>query len=101
MIASTYRCPTRRSANLQFYKPADNSAEMAYVRSRRKALGGFMPSRRRRADPTAVPPIDSYARFALQADGKEMSTTMAAVRMLGALLRDKHTRSADRSDRGG
>ena len=75
-------------SNLQFYKPADNSAEMAYVRSRRKALGGFMPSRRRRADPTAVPPIDSYARFALQADGKEMSTTMAAVRMLGALLRD-------------
>jgi len=75
-------------SNLQFYKPADNSAEMAYLRSRRKALGGFMPSRRRRADPTAVPPIDNYGRFAIQADGKEMSTTMAAVRMMGALLRD-------------
>ena len=75
-------------SNLQFYKPADNSAEMAYLRSRRTALGGFMPSRRRRADPTAVPPIDNYGRFAIQADGKEMSTTMAAVRMMGALLRD-------------
>src|SRR5258707_2500049 len=48
-----------------------------------------MPVRRRTADSLLVPPIDSYAQFALQADGKEMSTTMAAVRMLGALLRDK------------
>ena len=75
-------------ANLQFYKPADNSPEMAYLRARRKALGGFMPSRRRRADSITVPPVDSYGHFAIQADGKEMSTTMAAVRMLGALLRD-------------
>jgi pyruvate dehydrogenase E1 component len=75
-------------SNLQFYKPADDSAEMAYLHARRDALGGFMPSRRRRADPVAVPPIDGYGHFAIQADGKEMSTTMAAVRMLGALLRD-------------
>ena len=75
-------------ATLQFYKPADNSPEMAYLRARRQALGGFMPSRRRRADSIIVPPVDSYGHFAIQADGKEMSTTMAAVRMLGALLRD-------------
>jgi pyruvate dehydrogenase E1 component len=75
-------------SNLQFYKPADDSAEMAYLHARRDALGGFLPSRRRRADPVAVPPINGYGHFAIQADGKEMSTTMAAVRMLGALLRD-------------
>jgi pyruvate dehydrogenase E1 component len=75
-------------STLQFYKPADNSPEMAYLRARRDALGGFMPSRRRKADSIIVPPVDSYGHFAIQADGKEMSTTMAAVRMLGALLRD-------------
>lgn len=75
--------------NLQFYKPEEDSPEMVYMRARRNALGGYLPSRRRTADALAVPRIDSYAQFALQADGKEMSTTMAAVRMLGALLRDK------------
>ena len=76
-------------SKLEFYKPADHSAEMAYLRARRSALGGALPKRRRTAATLSVPPIVSYAQFALEADGKEMSTTMAAVRMLGALLRDK------------
>jgi len=76
-------------AKLEFYKPAEDSVEMAYLRSRRNALGGSMPSRRRTADTVPVPPLDSYGQFAVEADGKEMSTTMAAVRMMGALLRDK------------
>jgi pyruvate dehydrogenase E1 component len=74
---------------LQFYRPAEDSPEMTYLRARRAALGGSLPSRRRTADSVTVPPIDSHARFALHADGKEMSTTMAVVRMLGTLLRDK------------
>jgi pyruvate dehydrogenase E1 component len=76
-------------ANLEFYKPAHDGPELSYLRSRREALGGYMPSRRRSADSLSVPSIESYGQFAIQADGKEMSTTMAAVRMLGALLRDK------------
>jgi pyruvate dehydrogenase E1 component len=75
-------------SQLQFYKPAEDSPEMTYLRARRGALGGCMPVRRRKADAVTVPPLDGYGRFAVQADGKEMSTTMAAVRMLGALLRD-------------
>jgi len=75
-------------ANLEFYKPAQDSPELTYLRERRSALGGLMPSRRRNAVSLPVPRIDSYAQFAVQADGKEMSTTMAAVRMLGSLLRD-------------
>ena len=67
-------------------QPAEDSPEMLYLRARRKALGGSLPSRPRSADPLVVPPIDSYAKFALQAEGKEMSTTMAVVRMLSALL---------------
>jgi pyruvate dehydrogenase E1 component len=76
-------------SQLQFYKPAEQSPEMTYLRNRRSALGGCIPTRRRQADAVTVPPLDGYGQFAMQADGKEMSTTMAAVRMLGALLRDK------------
>ena len=74
--------------SVAFYKPADDSAEMRYLREHRAALGGVIPERRTAAAPLAVPPLASYAAFATQADGKEMSTTMAFVRMLTALLKD-------------
>ena len=80
-------------ASLQFYKPSEKSPEMTYLRARREALGGYAPVRNPKAPETvAVPALDSYAQFALQADNKEMSTTMAVVRMLGNLLRDKALR---------
>jgi pyruvate dehydrogenase E1 component len=74
---------------LEFYRPAQDSPEMEYLRTRRSTLGGYMPKRTRKAEALTVPAFDSYASFAIQADGKEMSTTMAAVRMLSSLLRDK------------
>ena len=74
---------------LRFCKPAEGSAEMKYLRKRREALGGYLPRRQAAATPLAVPPVDSYAKFALEAAGKDMSTTMAAVRMLTQLLKDK------------
>ena len=76
-------------AELRFYKPAEDSPEMRYLRERRSALGGPMPRRRREGERIDVPKIDSYAAFALEAEGKEMSTTMAIVRMVSNLLRDK------------
>ena len=76
-------------AALRFYRPAEDSAELSYLRARRAALGGYLPARKREAETVAVPGIESYATFALQSDGKEMSTTMAAVRILGGLLKDK------------
>jgi pyruvate dehydrogenase E1 component len=76
-------------AELKFLKLADESAEMKYLRARRKGLGGSVPARRRSADPVSIPPIESYAAFALRAEGKEMSTTMAVVRLITNLLRDK------------
>ncbi len=75
-------------ASLKFYRPAEDSPELSYLRQRREALGGYLPARRQQAETVAVPPSARYAHFALHADGKEMSTTMAAVRMLGALLKD-------------
>jgi pyruvate dehydrogenase E1 component len=76
------------AASLAFHKPADDSAEMRYLRARREALGGPLPARRSSAPPLVVPQPSVYAAFALQAEGKEMSTTMAFVRMLTALLKD-------------
>jgi len=74
---------------LRFYKPPENGREMAYLRERRAALGGYLPRRRRAASAIPIPALESYAGFALAAAGKEMSTTMAMARMLGSLLKDK------------
>ena len=74
---------------LRFYKPADDSPEMRYLHARRAALGGQLPRRRQRSSlALPAPAVDSFAKFALEADGKEMSTTTAVVRMLGNLLKD-------------
>jgi pyruvate dehydrogenase E1 component len=72
---------------LAFYRPAADSAEMQYLHARRQALGGYLPQRHTVCEPVAVPDADSYAGFAMRAGGKEMSTTMAFVRMLGNLLK--------------
>ena len=79
----------REVEELRFLKPAEDSAELRYLRERRAALGGPLPSRRAHGEPLTVPPLDSYAGFALAAGGKEMSTTMAVVRLISALLRDR------------
>ncbi|MGJ7509535.1 alpha-ketoglutarate dehydrogenase [Variovorax sp. GT1P44] len=72
-----------------FYKPADNSPEMHYLLGRRAALGGSMPRRETACEVVAKPDIAAYAQFAVAAAGKEMSTTMAFVRVLGNLMKDK------------
>ena len=77
-----------QAKGLAFYKPADDSAEMRYLREHRTRLGGSLPKRETTCDRLPVPALGSYGQFALQADGKEMSTTMAYVRMLGNLLKD-------------
>lgn len=77
-----------QARQLAFYKPTADSPEMRYMHARRAALGGYLPKRETTADRVQVPALPAYASFALGADGKEMSTTMAFVRMLGGLLKD-------------
>ncbi|MCZ4312579.1 alpha-ketoglutarate dehydrogenase [Comamonadaceae bacterium G21597-S1] len=77
-----------QAKGLAFVKPAEDSTEMRYLHEHRAALGGSMPRRETRCDVVPVPAIESTSAFALQADGKAMSTTMAFVRMLGNLLKD-------------
>jgi len=77
-----------QAKHIAFYKPAEDSPEMRYLHAQRAALGGYLPKRDTRAEVIPVPALPSYAQFALGADNKEMSTTMAFVRMLGGLLKD-------------
>jgi pyruvate dehydrogenase E1 component len=77
-----------QATRIDFYKPDAASPEMQYLHAKRAALGGYLPKRDTTASIVNIPALPSYASFALQADGKEMSTTMAFVRMLGGLLKD-------------
>ena len=72
----------------EFVRPPRESGEMAYLHARREKLGGYLPERSPRAESLATPPATAFAKFALEAKGKEMSTTVAFVRMAGALLKD-------------
>ncbi len=77
-----------QATGLAFHKPAQDSAELRYLHERRNALGGYLPQRTSQCPVLQVPPLASYAQFAVAAGGKEMSTTMAFVRMLGNLMKD-------------
>ena len=76
-------------ADAPFYRPPDDSTELQYLRERRKALGGFMPSRASRAEPLTAPIDPLFDEFAQGTEGRKASTTMVFVRILSKLLRDK------------
>ena len=82
--------PDDQLENLPFCRPKDDDPVMVYLQERRRALGGYLPQRRRKSDSTpTVPPLAAFEQV-LKAtpDGREISTTMAFVRILTALLRD-------------
>ena len=75
--------------SVPFYMPPEDSEELEYMHERRRSLGGYLPARRKEAPPVQVPALET---FKTQLDGtgeREVSTTMAFVRMLTALTRDK------------
>jgi pyruvate dehydrogenase E1 component len=71
-----------------YVRPPKAAPEIAYLHARREKLGGYLPSRTTKAEALATPGAASFAKFALEANGKEMSSTVAYVRMVGALLKD-------------
>ncbi len=75
--------------SMQFYKPADDSPEMTYLRERRTALGGYLPRRNDAAPVLAVPPLETYAGFALAPDERKVSTTTGVVRLFTNLIKDR------------
>ena len=82
--------PDDKLEELPFYMPPADSPEMKYLHERRKALGGYLPQRRTKADNVPeVPPLEAFDAL-LKPNEREISTTMAFVRLLTALLRDKN-----------
>ncbi len=73
----------------EYYKPPDDAPEMELLRARRAELGGSLPARRRHADPLQVPSLELFSSQLEGTGEREISTTMAFVRILAALLRDK------------
>ncbi|MEO8202778.1 MAG: pyruvate dehydrogenase (acetyl-transferring), homodimeric type, partial [Betaproteobacteria bacterium] len=83
--------PDDKLEELPFYKPAPDSPEMKYLLERRAALGGFLPQRRRKAVETLpVPKLEAFEAQLKSSEGREISTTMAFVRILTTLVRDKN-----------
>ena len=76
-------------AGLPFRKPEESSEETRYLKGKRGALGGYLPSRRRTAPALAVPPLEAFASLLEGTGEREISTTMAFVRLLTVLLKDK------------
>ena len=76
-------------ASAPFYKPPEDSPEIAYMRERRKALGGYLPARRTDAAPLEIPELAAFDSLVQGTEDREVSTTMAAVRLLQLLSRDK------------
>lgn len=75
----------------EFFKPADDSEEMKYLHEHRKALGGYLPQRRRNADKLEIAPLDKLFGQLLKGTGERtMSTTMALVRIMVSIARDKN-----------
>ncbi|MCU7890588.1 MAG: pyruvate dehydrogenase (acetyl-transferring), homodimeric type [Candidatus Thiodiazotropha sp. (ex Ustalcina ferruginea)] len=72
-----------------FYKPPADSPEMKYMHEHRETLGGFLPQRRTKLDPLQVPSLDSFKALLEGSGEREQSTTMAFVRLLNMLVRDK------------
>ena len=81
--------PDDQIADAPFYRPADDSPEMAYLRERTKAMGGFLPQRRTQAEALTIPDIKIFDALLEGSGEREISTTMAFVRLLNALVRDK------------
>jgi pyruvate dehydrogenase E1 component len=71
-----------------FYRPAEDSAEIQYLRNRREALGGYTPKRSIRSKPLVANHDDLFKEFTEGSDEREVSTTMAFVAMLRKMLKD-------------
>jgi pyruvate dehydrogenase E1 component len=75
-------------SQVPFYRPAEDSEEIRYLRARREALGGYVPQRRVRSKPLVADHNELFREFHEGSDGREVSTTMAFVAMLRKMLKD-------------
>ena len=81
--------PDDKLPEAPFYKPPDDAPELRYMHERRRALGGYLPARHPEVPPLEVPPLAIFDKLLEGSGEREYSTTMAFVRLLSALVRDK------------
>ena len=74
----------------QFYKPSDDSPEMQYLHQQRKNLNGYLPERSVDCPPLEAPDLSLFKELIVGSGSREISTTMATVRLLSKLLKDKN-----------
>jgi pyruvate dehydrogenase E1 component len=82
--------PDDQIEEVPFYRPPDDSVEVQYLKQQRTALGGSLPARRRKSVSLEVPPLSAFDAQLRSTDDREISTTMAFVRILSTLVRDKN-----------
>src|SRR5690606_20767575 len=75
--------------NLSYYKPSADSPEMQYIAERNAAMGGHVPKRRQKGNELTVPQLSAFENMLGDTGEREISTTMAFVRILSTLVRDK------------
>ncbi len=75
--------------NLSYYRPPADSPEMKYMAERRAEMGGYVPARRRKGNDLSVPALSDFENLLTATGEREISTTMAFVRFLSTLVRDK------------
>ncbi len=81
--------PDDEIAEVPFFRPAEDSIEVRYLKERRAALGGFLSQRRRRSSALEIPPLAAFDALLKGSEDHQLSTTMAFVRILNTLIRDK------------
>jgi pyruvate dehydrogenase E1 component len=82
--------PDDQIEQVPYIKFADGSPELEYMRAQRMNLGGYLPSRRTKAEPLTIPPLSAFERFLKSTEDREISTTMALVQIMQVLVRDKN-----------
>ena len=82
--------PDEKLEEVPFYKPAEDSPEIKYLKERRSALGGYLPTRLAKSDDLRVPPLKVFDALLKDTGDREISTTMAFVRALNILIKDKN-----------
>ncbi len=80
--------PDDQLASIPYYKPAEDSPEMQYLRARREALGGYLPARRAQAPRLTIPGLPAFEKLLEGTGERDISTTMAFVRILTQLTKD-------------
>jgi pyruvate dehydrogenase E1 component len=81
--------PDDQLEQVPLYTPPADSPEMQYLKERMAAMGGSLPQRRRKAEPLEVPELSAFEALLKSSDERELSTTMAFVRILNTIIRDK------------